>query len=325
MNIISLIDYIKSINYDTYPRDFDNTISNNSSQINSSDLQGNTPLHLIIVKSIDQLLKVRMLEELLKYNPNINARNKLGVTPLHLAVSNEEVELVNYLINDSRIDTNIKNIRNQTPYDIIKLKYDRLLIKHGDEYKNIKYYNDYIRFWDKKPEFRIIKSIKELLEPKNININNIILNEECSICLQPMSEGNICINAKNGKCRHSFHCKCLVDYEGNNIEFCPLCKRDWVSIKLNDSQRKTLLDNNNKSSFGKAMNINQLNSFQKYLNGISINSFGKKKKRNNPVPKNKKLYNRIKNKIKRTAKVWPSRYTSWQLTKEYTRLGGKYY
>ena len=69
--------------------------------------------------------------------------------------------------------------------------------------------------------------------------------------------------------------------------------------------------------------MNKLNLFEKYLNGLTINSFGKKKT-SNPVPKDKALYNRIKNKIKRRAKVWPSRWASWQLTKEYTRRGGRY-
>lgn len=70
--------------------------------------------------------------------------------------------------------------------------------------------------------------------------------------------------------------------------------------------------------------MNNLNLFEKYLNGLTNNSFGKKKKTSNPIPKDKALYNRIKNKIKRRAKVWPSRWTSWQLTREYTRRGGRY-
>ena len=70
------------------------------------------------------------------------------------------------------------------------------------------------------------------------------------------------------------------------------------------------------------MNLKTLNSFERYLKALT-NSFGKKKT-TNPVPKDKELYNRIKNKIKRTAKVWPSRWASWQLTREYTRRGGKY-
>ena len=70
------------------------------------------------------------------------------------------------------------------------------------------------------------------------------------------------------------------------------------------------------------MNIKVLLSFEKYLKGLN-SSFGKKKT-SNPVPKDKVLYNRIKNKIKRTAKVWPSRWASWQLTREYTRKGGRY-
>ena len=80
------------------------------------------------------------------------------------------------------------------------------------------------------------------------------------------------------------------------------------------------------------MNIKVLLSFEKYLKSLNSNSFGKKKnnkkgkkKTTNPVPKDKALYNRIKNKIKRRSKVWPSRWASWQLTKEYTRRGGRYY
>lgn len=43
-----------------------------------------------------------------------------------------------------------------------------------------------------------------------------------------------------------------------------------------------------------------------------------------PSPKNKILYNRIKNKAKRIFKVWPSAYASGWLVKEYKRQGGTY-
>jgi hypothetical protein len=42
------------------------------------------------------------------------------------------------------------------------------------------------------------------------------------------------------------------------------------------------------------------------------------------VPTNKKLYNRIKKKVKARVKVWPSAYASGQLVREYKRRGGKY-
>jgi hypothetical protein len=42
------------------------------------------------------------------------------------------------------------------------------------------------------------------------------------------------------------------------------------------------------------------------------------------VPANKKLYDRIKKKIKARVKVWPSAYASGQLVREYKRMGGKY-
>ena len=72
------------------------------------------------------------------------------------------------------------------------------------------------------------------------------------------------------------------------------------------------------------MNIKVLNRFEKYLKSLNKSSLFGKKKTSNPDPKDKALYNRIKNKIKRTAKVWPSRWASWHLTKEYTRKGGRY-
>ena len=42
------------------------------------------------------------------------------------------------------------------------------------------------------------------------------------------------------------------------------------------------------------------------------------------VPTNKKLYDKIKKKIKARSKVWPSAYASGQLVQEYKRRGGKY-
>jgi hypothetical protein len=55
--------------------------------------------------------------------------------------------------------------------------------------------------------------------------------------------------------------------------------------------------------------------------------FGSKKKcpkGKKAIPKNKKLYTSIKNKIKRRVKRWPSAYASGQLVNEYLRKNGKY-
>ena len=57
------------------------------------------------------------------------------------------------------------------------------------------------------------------------------------------------------------------------------------------------------------------------------NTVAKKSKSTSSIPKNvknKKLYSRIKNKIKKSAKVWPSAYASAQVVKEYKKQGGKY-
>ena len=42
------------------------------------------------------------------------------------------------------------------------------------------------------------------------------------------------------------------------------------------------------------------------------------------IPLNKKLYNRLKNKVKARSKVWPSAYASGQLVRLYKLKGGKY-
>ena len=46
------------------------------------------------------------------------------------------------------------------------------------------------------------------------------------------------------------------------------------------------------------------------------------KKRN--IPTNKKLYARVKAKVKRKFKVYPSAYASASLVKQYKAAGGKY-
>ena len=43
-----------------------------------------------------------------------------------------------------------------------------------------------------------------------------------------------------------------------------------------------------------------------------------------PVPKNKKLYEKVKNEARKKFKIWPSAYASGWLVKEYKRRGGTY-
>ena len=42
------------------------------------------------------------------------------------------------------------------------------------------------------------------------------------------------------------------------------------------------------------------------------------------IPLNKKLYNKIKSKVKRKFRVWPSAYASGFLVREYKKMGGTY-
>ena len=57
---------------------------------------------------------------------------------------------------------------------------------------------------------------------------------------------------------------------------------------------------------------------------LALNSFGKSKSETKSVPLDKKLYNRLKNKVKARSKVWPSAYASGQLVRLYKQKGGKY-
>lgn len=53
----------------------------------------------------------------------------------------------------------------------------------------------------------------------------------------------------------------------------------------------------------------------------------KRSRSSSPVPKNvvdKALYRRVRNKVKRRVKKWPSAYASGQVVVEYKRRGGRY-
>lgn len=90
----------------------------------AEDDSGNTPLHNVIIKA-EPFSTVHLINIHLKNGANINAKNKDGNTPLHLALilSNEYI-IEQLLIKGA--DITIKNNKGQTAIELAESKIDEL-------------------------------------------------------------------------------------------------------------------------------------------------------------------------------------------------------
>jgi ankyrin repeat protein len=78
------------------------------------------PLHIVINnKNIDKDKKIDMIDFLLNHGANINGYDPAGNRPLHLAVMQNNIDLVLHLLSKNP-KLEVKNINDQTPYDIAK-------------------------------------------------------------------------------------------------------------------------------------------------------------------------------------------------------------
>ena len=97
--------------------------------INSRDINGNTPLHLAVEKERKETVRF-----LISRKAEINAKNKVGDTPLHTACTHYNEEIVNILLSKGS-DPGAKNIKGATPLHIAAEKgYEEialLLLKAG--------------------------------------------------------------------------------------------------------------------------------------------------------------------------------------------------
>ncbi len=92
----------------------------NTKNINNADLNGNTPLHIAVNQSNTDLIKL-----LLESDASVEAKNKKGNTPLHLA---KKAAIANLLIQQGA-STNSKNNEGKIPLFIALEGNDPLLIK----------------------------------------------------------------------------------------------------------------------------------------------------------------------------------------------------
>jgi len=99
--------------------------------INARDKSGNTPLHLAVQNNRPEIVYF-----LIDNGAKVNVKKSDGQTPLHLAVQDNRLEMVSFLIaNGAKL--NVKNSDGDTPlYIAISLKrqnINQLLLEHGAE------------------------------------------------------------------------------------------------------------------------------------------------------------------------------------------------
>ncbi|OAB82119.1 hypothetical protein WSTR_02155 [Wolbachia endosymbiont of Laodelphax striatellus] len=71
----------------------------------------------------------KIVELLVKYKANVNVQNERGETPIYLAISSKRPKIIKLLYDNGADIDNVKNIRNETPSDYVKLFYSGKTIK----------------------------------------------------------------------------------------------------------------------------------------------------------------------------------------------------
>uniref|UniRef100_A0A3B0IX44 Uncharacterized protein n=1 Tax=Wolbachia endosymbiont of Aleurodicus floccissimus TaxID=2152762 RepID=A0A3B0IX44_9RICK len=71
----------------------------------------------------------KIVELLVKYKADVNVQNERGETPIYLAISSKRPKIIKLLYDNGADIDNVKNIRNETPSDYVKLFYSGKTIK----------------------------------------------------------------------------------------------------------------------------------------------------------------------------------------------------
>lgn len=84
----------------------------------------NSCLHAAIEKNYS-----RIVELLIEYRADVNVKNEQGQTPIYLAIRSKRPEMIKLLYGNGADIDNVKDIRNETPSDYVKLFYPGKTIK----------------------------------------------------------------------------------------------------------------------------------------------------------------------------------------------------
>nr|WP_264376045.1 ankyrin repeat domain-containing protein [Wolbachia endosymbiont (group B) of Sphaerophoria taeniata] len=84
----------------------------------------NSCLHAAIEKNYS-----RIVELLIEYRADVNVKNEQGQTPIYLAIRSKRPEMIKLLYDNGADIDNVKDIRNETPSDYVKLFYSGKTIK----------------------------------------------------------------------------------------------------------------------------------------------------------------------------------------------------
>ena len=102
----------------------------------SNDFDRATPLHFSVLADNQENVKM-----LLKKKANPNARDSMGNTPMHFAVTINSLPIVK-LLDDFGADATIKNMEEECPIDLAQKEDQKELIAHfmsQSKYKNFKF------------------------------------------------------------------------------------------------------------------------------------------------------------------------------------------
>jgi ankyrin repeat protein len=118
------------------------TVYNSDALLHYKDIYGNTPLAIAVYNNNDIIT-----EMLMEKGVNVNAQNRAGVTPMHIAAQNKNIEIMDMLLNiylsnilsTPLADPNIQDKHDRTPLHYAAHHLDRKMIHHiwihgGDPY-----------------------------------------------------------------------------------------------------------------------------------------------------------------------------------------------
>lgn len=102
--------------------------NSNEVNVNVRNSRGMTPLHLAV-----HLESIEIIKYLVSVGADVNAKNDEGVTPLHLAVRTGNIEILTFLLSNGA-NVHVENNEKLTPLDLAILKNN---IEILDKFENV--------------------------------------------------------------------------------------------------------------------------------------------------------------------------------------------